>query len=94
MSTRRGFLKKALIVIAASTVAPTVLIRATEHIQKYHPEVQAVFDRFPVKLDYTSKQTIAKFILAEMESENWEKIDSFFHFGMKDEANAIVNWKE
>ncbi len=88
VSNRRGFLKQALIVIAGASVAPSVLIRAIDHVHKYHPEVQAVFDRIPVNpdkiLDQQQKQAIAKFVLAEIDNGNWELMDQLFNFRITD----------
>lgn len=78
MSNRRGFLKKALVLMAGATIVTPALTRAIKHVQKYHPEVQAVFDRMPNDLLFTEKRAIAKFILAEIESGNWDAIEQFY----------------
>lgn len=94
MSTRRGFLKQALIVMAGATVVTPALTRAVAHIEQYHPEVQAVLDRF-VDGSITLKQrsAVAKFVLSQIECGNWDLINHFYMFDMEDEKNASTNWK-
>ncbi len=92
-NTRRSFLKKALVIIAAATIVTPELIRAIEHVKKYHPEVQAVIDRMPGDITIEQRKAMADFILSEMENGNWDLIESFQFFGFEDEKNAGINWK-
>jgi hypothetical protein len=90
MSTRRGFLKQALVVMAGATVVTPGLLRAIEHVNKYHPQVQAVLDKIPGNvITSQEKRAIANFVLAEIENGNWDQMDSFYHFGL----TGDLNWK-
>ena len=89
MSTRRIFLKQALTLMAGATVVTPTLMRAIEHVQKYHPEVQAVLDRIPGNVVTSQeKRTISNFVLSQIECGNWDLIDSFHHV-----LTGDVNWK-
>ena len=93
MSTRRGFLKQAIILAAGASIITPAVTRAVEHLSKYHPEVQAVLNRFPDPLEDYENEAIANFIVAEIDNGNWQQFESFQMFGLKSESNALVNWK-
>ncbi len=92
MSNRRDFLKKALLVVAASTAAPELIAQTWVDITE-HPEVKAILGGFPEKLQDHEKQVIAKFILKELENGNWHAYDDVFVFFHSSEANSKHNWK-
>jgi len=75
--------------MAGATVVTPELLRAVEHVNKYHPEVQTVLDRISGNvITSQEKRAIANFVLAEIENGNWGKIDSFYQFGL-----SKKNWK-
>ena len=78
MSSRRGFLKQALTVMAGATVVTPQLIRAVEHVQQYHPEVQSVLNRIGGTILSHERQAIIRFVLAEIENGNWELTDALY----------------
>jgi hypothetical protein len=79
MSNRRGFLKQALVLMAGATVVTPTLLRAIEHVNNYHPEVQAVLDKVSGNV-VTSKEkrAISNFVLAEIENGNWDVMDALY----------------
>ena len=92
MKTRRDFLKLSLTVLIGATVVTPELTRAVAHLEQYHPEVQAVFERLPDDLLSHEKKAIAQFILAEIECGNWGLYDSMFQFFPSSESNSLTKW--
>lgn len=54
---------------------------------------EEVIQSFPIALIASEETSIRAFVKAQYLSGNWDKIDSFSHFGMLDIANALWDWK-
>jgi len=56
-------------------------------------EAQTIIDAFPNPLTQIEEDSIRVFLLNEIIVGNWQKIDSFAHFGLQDPINALWDWK-
>ncbi len=48
---------------------------------------------FPGVLTPEEKTLVDAFVLSQIASSNWDKINSFVHFGLSDPLNALWDWK-
>ena len=56
-------------------------------------EAEAVANSFPNPLVGEERNSIVTFVTEQYLEGNWQKIDSFSHFGMIDPVNALWDWK-
>ena len=91
-NTRRIFLKQAMLLTLGATVVSPALIRATEHIYRYYPEVEAVLSRFPKGLSESEREAITNFIISQVDCGNWQQLEGFHLFGFDKEENVMTNW--
>jgi len=58
----------------------------------YDTQVDAVLSRMS-GLVAAETAAIRKFVISQIKSTNWDKIDDFAHYGLQTEANSLKGWK-
>ena len=66
-----------------------------KHIRELYADMNAaaVINSFPVQLSELEVNAVNEFVKSQVYSGNWQLIDSFGHFSLQDEQNALWDWK-
>ena len=66
-----------------------------KNIRELYADINAaaVINSFPTPLTASEITFVQDFLRSQVYSGNWQLIDSFAHFGLQDEANALWDWK-